>query len=159
MPKHSCSFMFSPRFEAKQNLIFQAGFAADSLGQLRTHCNGSLRACSVARFQSALVLNLSLRLQNARYLNFKNAGTSGGCKWPQVATGDGRKWPQVAARGRKWPLASRGSLLQVHGSHLPLEWLQVAAGGCWAASGCQWRNWRKWGGCKWRAEVVASSRK
>ena len=47
-----------------RNLISQAGFAADSLGQLRTHCNGSLRACSVARFQSALVLNLSLRLQN-----------------------------------------------------------------------------------------------
>ena len=52
------------------------------------------------------IQKLSLRLQNARYLNFKTAATfshSSGRKWPQVAA-SGRKWPQGAARasGRKW---------------------------------------------------------
>ena len=92
---------------------------------------------------------------------------AGGCrsKWPQVAAsgrkcpqvaaggciGAGSKWPKVAASGRKWPQVAA----RVHGSRLHP---QVVGGGCWAASGCQWRSWRKWGGRKWRAEVVASSR-
>ena len=48
------------------------------------------------------IQKLSLRLQNARYLNFKTAGT--------CSHSSGRKWPQVAASGR------RGLLEQVAAS-------------------------------------------
>jgi len=85
-------------------------------------------------------------LQNARYLNFKNAATcshSSGRKWSQVAA-SGRswsKWPQVATSGHEWPLE------QVAASGR--KWPQVAASGHkWpqaaAGSGCKWPQVAAW---------------
>ena len=100
---------------------------------------------------------VSLRLQNARYLNFKKEATcshlqplaatrshsqtlaatcshSSGRKWPL----GGRKWPLGVSRTTAWqPLAATCS----HSSGR--KWLQVAASGCeWpqaavGASGCK----------------------
>ena len=99
-----------------------------------------------------------------------------GRKWPQVAASglgglleqmaaSGRKWPQgaVGASGRKWPQVAagrKGSLEQVHGSHLqPLAATRVAAHGASGrrrlleqvfASGASGREWQ---------QVMASGRK
>jgi hypothetical protein len=51
--------------------------------------------------------NISLRLQNARYLNFKHAAPCSHMQpleWPQVAARNTSK--RVAASGRKWPLSA-----------------------------------------------------
>ena len=110
-------------------------------------------------------MNIPLRLQNARYLNFKNAAICShlsGRKWPQGFAGaSGLKWPQVAASGRKWPQVAagrNGSLEQVHGSQLqPLSATRVVSSGRkWpqvAASAASGRKWRKW------PQVAASGRK